>query len=332
MDFYSYIMNIPQQKNYRGFTIVELLVVIVVIGVLVSIAIVAYNGITQRSTAAMISNDLSNATNRLKLDQVDLSGAFPPSVAAANGGQGLQSSSGDTYQYSVNNSTNPGTFCLTASNNSTSYFVTQNSGTATIGACPGHAVGGPPTITNLMPNPGIEVDASNWTNPNGSTIARDTSISHSGIASLKVTMPATTSTLVGSGYLLGSTAVPSILAINTTYTFSVWVYVPAATTTAIISTVQGTGYTSRVNGSPSVTNVKDTWVRLTNSFTTGTSGNVNLYFINASTTTAGQIFYIDDAMLTIGTNVYNYADGSYSINGWNWTGATGVTTSIGPVL
>jgi hypothetical protein len=248
----------------------------------------------------MISSDLSNATNRLKLDQVDLSGALPSTTAAANGGQGLQSSSGDTYQYSVNNGTNPGTFCLTASNNSTSYFVTQDGGASTVGACPGHVVGGPPTITNFMMNPGVEVDVSSWTNPNGSVLFRDTTTFHSGIASLKITMPAATSTLVGSGYIMGATAVPSILAANTTYTFSAWVYVPAATTTAILSTVQGAGYTSRVNGS--------------------------------SATTAGQVFYIDDAMLTIGTNVYNYADGSYNVNGWTWTGATGVTTSTGLVL
>lgn len=322
----------PTAKSSRGFTIVELLIVIVVIAILAAVTIVAFNGVTQRAIISLISSDLSSASKRLKLDQVDLSGAFPPSAASANSGQGLQASPGNSYQYSVNNLANPGTFCLTGTNGSTSYFMTQDGGTPTVGACPGHAVGGPPIITNFMINPGVEVNASNWTNPNGSTVARDTSMFHSGIASLKATMPAATSTLVGSGYLLGSTAVPSILAANTTYTFSAWVYVPAATTTGILSTVQGTGYTSRINGAPSVTTIKDTWVRLTNSFTTGTSGNINIYFINASTTIAGQIFYIDDAMLTIGTNVYNYADGSYSLNGWAWSGATGVTTSTGPVL
>lgn len=36
-------------KNNKGFTIVELLIVIIVIGILAAIAIVAYNGVTQKS-------------------------------------------------------------------------------------------------------------------------------------------------------------------------------------------------------------------------------------------------------------------------------------------
>lgn len=325
-------MSIFQHPKQQGFTIVELLIVIVVIGILAAITIVAYNGIAQKATVAIISGDLSNAMKRLKLDQVELSGAFPPSTTAANGGQGLQASPNNTYQYTVDNSVNPGTFCLTATNSSTSYFITQDGGTPTVGACPGHAVGGPPIITNFMINPGAEVNASNWTNPNSSILTRDTTTFHSGGASIKVTMPSSAAGTVGTGYIMGVGAVPSILAANTTYTFSAWVFIPSSTITNISSTVQGTGYTSRINGPAATTAVKNAWVRLTNSFTTSASGNITLYYLNTSTATAGQVFYIDDAMLTIGITTYNYADGSYSANGWNWTGATGVSTSTGPVL
>ena len=43
---------IKQQSNKQGFTIVELLIVIVVIGILAAITIVAYNGITARANTA----------------------------------------------------------------------------------------------------------------------------------------------------------------------------------------------------------------------------------------------------------------------------------------
>ena len=44
--------NIKSVKRERGFTIVELLIVIVVIGILAAITIVAYNGITNRAKAS----------------------------------------------------------------------------------------------------------------------------------------------------------------------------------------------------------------------------------------------------------------------------------------
>lgn len=46
-------------KHKRGFTIVELLVTIVVIGILASITIISYNGISQRSRDSRRDSDVS---------------------------------------------------------------------------------------------------------------------------------------------------------------------------------------------------------------------------------------------------------------------------------
>ena len=45
----------------NGFTIVELLIVIVVIGILAAITIVAFSGIQNRANNTTLSTDLSNA-------------------------------------------------------------------------------------------------------------------------------------------------------------------------------------------------------------------------------------------------------------------------------
>ena len=52
--------------NKSGFTIVELLIVIVVIGILAGIVIVAYNGIQNRAHDTAIESDLRNMANQIR--------------------------------------------------------------------------------------------------------------------------------------------------------------------------------------------------------------------------------------------------------------------------
>src|SRR5665647_3707929 len=110
-----------------GFTIVELLIVIVVIGILAAITIVAYNGIQQRAVVASLTSDLDNSSKLLKLFQVDNS-AYPATINCAivdsTTNKCIKSSTNTTYQYLT--ATNPQLFCLTATNNSYSYNVSQD--------------------------------------------------------------------------------------------------------------------------------------------------------------------------------------------------------------
>lgn len=56
-----------KNRQLKGFTIVELLIVIVVIAILAAITIVAFSGVQSRARDSTRKSDLSNAAKQLKL-------------------------------------------------------------------------------------------------------------------------------------------------------------------------------------------------------------------------------------------------------------------------
>jgi prepilin-type N-terminal cleavage/methylation domain-containing protein len=115
-------------RSRSGFTIVELLTVIVVIGILAAITIVAYNGVTSKARNSSLVADLNQAAQQLGIYQATNS-AYPTTLAAAN-----FNDTGNTYSYTYNNAAVPNTFCVTASNSGTTYVVV-NGGTPAVGTC-----------------------------------------------------------------------------------------------------------------------------------------------------------------------------------------------------
>mgnify|MGYP001255727289 CR=1 FL=1 len=69
-------------RKHSGFTIVELLIVVVVIGILAAIVIVAYNGITSSANDAAVKSDLANIVKRLELQKVE-DGSYPYPLTTA---------------------------------------------------------------------------------------------------------------------------------------------------------------------------------------------------------------------------------------------------------
>ncbi|MFI5212865.1 MAG: type II secretion system protein, partial [Candidatus Saccharimonadales bacterium] len=58
-------------SNRSGFTIIELLIVIVVIGILAAIILIAYNGIQHRAVVTTLRSDLRNAATLMQVGHTD---------------------------------------------------------------------------------------------------------------------------------------------------------------------------------------------------------------------------------------------------------------------
>ncbi|MFZ2125476.1 MAG: LamG domain-containing protein [Candidatus Saccharimonadales bacterium] len=112
--------------SLSGFTIVELLVVIVVIGILASITIISYTRVNQRAVEALLQSDLNNFAKLIKMDQV-INSAYPTTLSSVNNGLNLPNSLDTTYQYVVINHTNPQSFCVAATKDQQSYKITNDS-------------------------------------------------------------------------------------------------------------------------------------------------------------------------------------------------------------
>lgn len=195
-------------QKQKGFTIVELLIVIVVIAILAAITIVSYNGVTSRARSLAIANSLRNAADMMQLNSVD--GPAPtdlPSTTKVDNDVVLQLAA------PLNGTSSD--FCINAYRIST-YEVSSydsKSGQNRPYLCPGILIGNPvggsvpsvPVGTNL-----IAPDFSDWTLTGGVTYdAPNKQLIFNGASGTAVSPPvrmAGQSTTAGISYELYSSA------------------------------------------------------------------------------------------------------------------------------
>lgn len=119
-----------------GFTIVELLVVIVVIGVLAAITVISYTGISQRARDATLKSDLANAAVQTQLDYTNngiMSSVLPSAVKYSPGVGMSLSSTGDANTFCVNGQ-------ILSGGVTTYMYYDSSQGTAQTGACSGNTI------------------------------------------------------------------------------------------------------------------------------------------------------------------------------------------------
>lgn len=313
-----------KKLSKSGFTIVELLIVVVVIAILAAISMVAYTGIQNRARAAEVSSALVQAKKQLDLYKID-NGSYPTTGNLAVAGV---PDSGGILQYTSDGSS----FCITATSGNISYKASNTDNPAP-GGCAGHGQGGMAAVTNMAVNPSAET-AGGWISNSGANYpaTRDTSVKRSGSQSVESHNVAD-STLMMSLYAAGAVngtgfAVQPDTPYNVSMYFRSGVPHQARVYCAFRlsdGTYSATAYGSYTQG------VINQWSRASHVCTSpagATMLRLGIHIYALSVQPAGTPSYADDLMVTAGATQYNYADGSSA--DWIWNGTPNNSTSTGP--
>lgn len=133
---YMNVLSPRFQKHdtQRGFSVVELLIVIITISILSAIVIVTYSSARTKAIDKQLMSDLDKASDQLEIDFLD-NKQYPATLAASNGGKGVDSTKGTVFNLYAVSATGK-EYCLNASapGASGSYNVTQD-GNVKSGTC-----------------------------------------------------------------------------------------------------------------------------------------------------------------------------------------------------
>ena len=320
-------MRVGTQKQ-TGFTIVELLIVVVVIAILAVITIVSFNGIQNRAKESAAKTTAAQATRKLALLTVGTgTDTYPTDKSAFLDATGLKEEGGVTYQYTA--TPDQKSFCLTTTKDSISYYTSANSQSAVSGACAGHGVGGVAPVANRFLDPtfsgGLGVANQSGTSTaivsyNGSPAAQATTTTASD-ASLRLQLAAHRWAIDPGQTVYASATIYNATASARSFSLNIRFYDTASTSnigTQLLITAApvqliapGASYTFTVSG-----------VAPAGTLSVGLNA-------NRTATTApavGDVYYIDNVYLS--DSAGGYADGNTP--GWAWTGAPNASVSTGP--
>ncbi len=139
---------LTKKSTFPAFTIIELLVVIVVIGILASITIVSYTGVYQKAIEASLQSDLTDAKTKLQMyaadygsyptTMTDTDGTLCPSAPTVDNNYCIKPSPGNTFTYS-NGTTTTFTLDNEKVGTTTKYQITDSTAPTLVAVAPQNA-------------------------------------------------------------------------------------------------------------------------------------------------------------------------------------------------
>lgn len=317
------LVNTSKQTLRRaGFTIVELLIVVVIIAILATITIVAYNGIRDRASNSAISSAAQQAGKKVLTYGPLNSDTYPSESTYAQDISLPASSAQAAYDYYV--SDDKKRFCLSVTDTTKvpeqAYAFTQN-GQTVLGRC----------VKNLVPNPSFEGGFGGW-GSNALTPSLSTDWAASGSNSLRQTPNATSSDSfsdIGGG--VGALRLGMQPARTYTLTGTIRLTAPQSNGARQVRIYYKTPSTSYSTTQSTSAPNQAGYLRLSTTATLPSDASeAFLRIYNGGSQNAGDTWW-DGIMLVQGANSYVYDDPLVDSN-WSWTGATNNSASFGPAV
>ena len=308
---------VDKYHTQQGFTIAELIIVIVVIGILATVSIVGYGSWRTSTAKSEVQSNLNGVVSAMESAR-GFNNGYPVSIPST-----IQQNNNVTLAYVRGDSSS---YCITGTStvrNSVVYYVDSKIGSEPrAGSCPA-------VITNMVANPSFETNITGWAAYIGvSAPTRVTTTPYSGTARLSAVGNNTSST--PRVYYIVPTTVGDVVSINVrirsdgqTPNFAFLVIktrlAGAETSTPV---AQSTAWAPDAAG----------WMQASVMYTVpaNTDSIMVLPGVTLSPTLYTGTLGVDAVIVAKNASAVNFADGNSQY--WAWDGTANNSTSTGPAL
>lgn len=351
----------------KGFTIVELLIVIAIIALLTTIILVGYGTVIGAANDSSVKSDLQKIDDAMKQYALDSGGSFPD-IAEELQDLGLKLSPGAYYTGDKSNvyfCLNSGRteFAVVAKSRSGKRFVVKSEeglteytgsvvwdantingwdtcadvdptylyiGVAAMNSAEWSSWAGTDAAVGSVTNLVVNPSLTTLTTYAGAGAAGTSAVITSGGFAGDSFMRRTFTGAGNGGIFLGNPSINRIsVSGNDTYTASGYVRASATKSMRIVIGWYASGSSVGSTNGTTVT-VGTDWRRLILTAQAPATADEAVigFYVDGTDWVIGEYLDLDAVMFTFSTTLYNYADGD--LDGWSWTGTPDGSTSQGP--